>query len=272
MEETKIKNISNEEYSIAVLIDGDNAQAEMIESILAEASKYGRISFRRIYGDWTEPQMNKWKLYLQKHAILPIQQFRNTKGKNATDSSLIIDAMDILHKENVEAFCIVSSDSDFTRLATRLREARKFVLGIGERKTPEPFIKACSQFVYTENLDLNKESKIQNSNLKKEKQSLKEPNGSNKQELIETPDPLSIILKAYDLAVGDDGKVLLSSLGQVILKLDPSFDPRTYNKKRLLDLIEKYSNIFEINKNPSGAPIFITIKEEKSKVTDKISC
>lgn len=263
MEETKITNIVNDEYSIAVLIDGDNAQAELIESILAEASKYGRISFRRIYGDWTEPQMNRWKLYLQKHAILPIQQFRNTKGKNATDSSLIIDAMDILHKENVEAFCIVSSDSDFTRLATRLREARKFVLGIGERKTPEPFIKACSQFVYTENLDVNKEPTFQNSVFlkKKEKTSQKDSNVFSKQESIEAPDPLPLILKAYDLAVGDDGKVLLSSLGIVLLKLDPSFDPRTYNKKRLLDLVEKYSDIFEIDKNPSGAPIFIKIKD-----------
>lgn len=266
MEETTIANITNDEYSIAVLIDGDNAQAELIESILAEASKYGRISFRRIYGDWTEPQMNRWKLHLQKHAILPIQQFRNTKGKNATDSSLIIDAMDILHKENVEAFCIVSSDSDFTRLATRLREARKFVLGIGERKTPEPFIKACSQFVYTENLDTNKEPKIQNSVFlkKKEKTTQKDSNVFSKQESIETPDPLPIILKGYDLAVGDDGRVLLSSLGIVLLKLDPSFDPRTYDKKRLLDLIEKYSDIFEIDKHPSGAPIFIKIKDEKN--------
>ena len=266
MEETKIANITNDEYSIAVLIDGDNAQAELIESILAEASKYGRISFRRIYGDWTEPQMNRWKLHLQKHAILPIQQFRNTKGKNATDSSLIIDAMDILHKENVEAFCIVSSDSDFTRLATRLREARKFVLGIGERKTPEPFIKACSQFVYTENLDANKEQKIQNSVFlkKKEKTIQKDSNVLSKQESVETPDPLPIILKAYDLAVGDDGRVILSSLGNHLLKLDPSFDPRTYHKKRLLDLIEKYSDIFEIDKHPSGAPIFIKIKDEKN--------
>lgn len=266
MEETKITNITNGEYSIAVLIDGDNAQAELIESILAEASKYGNITFRRIYGDWTEPQMNGWKLYLQKYAIQPVQQFRNTKGKNATDSSLIIDAMDILHKENVGAFCIVSSDSDFTRLATRLREAGKLVLGIGERKTPEPFVKACSKFVYTENLDINKESKSENSVfLKRKENSLqKNSNTLNKQELVEAPDPLPMILKAYDLAVGDDGKVLLSSLGIVLLKLDPSFDPRTYNKKRLLDLIERYSEVFDIDKNPSGAPIFIKMKDDKN--------
>lgn len=265
MEET-ITNITNSEYSIAVLIDGDNAQAELIESILAEASKYGRITFRRIYGDWTEPQMNGWKLYLQKYAIQPVQQFRNTKGKNATDSSLIIDAMDILHKENVEAFCIVSSDSDFTRLATRLREAGKFVLGIGERKTPEPFVKACSKFVHTEILDANKESKFQNPVfLKRKENSPQKSSSTNKQESIETPDPLPIILKAYDLTVGDEGKVLLSTLGIVLLKLDPSFDPRTYNKKRLLDLIEKYSDIFDIDKNPSGAPIFIKIKDDKIK-------
>lgn len=137
---------------LALLIDGDNAQASLLDKMLAEASKYGVLTIRRVYGDWTEPELKSWKQSLQTHALQPIQQFRNTVGKNATDSALIIDAMDILYTGGVDGFCIVSSDGDFARLATRIREKNLFVMGIGKSNTPRAFVNACEVFVYTENL------------------------------------------------------------------------------------------------------------------------
>ena len=135
-----------------MLIDGDNAQASLLGKMLVEAAKYGQITVRRIYGDWTTSNMNSWKDTLNFHAFQPIQQFRYTIGKNATDSAMIIDAMDIMHSSAVDGFCLVSSDSDYTRLATRIRETGIFVMGMGEKKTPKPFVNACDVFVYTENL------------------------------------------------------------------------------------------------------------------------
>src|SRR5688500_17402944 len=136
----------------AVLIDGDNAQPSSLKHVLLEVKKYGRITIKRIYGDWTTPNMSGWKKPLLDLSVQPVQQFRHTTGKNATDSTMIIDALDILHRRLVEGFCIVSSDSDFTRLATRIREDGLFVLGIGEIKTPNSFVKACDAFIYTQNL------------------------------------------------------------------------------------------------------------------------
>ena len=137
---------------IAILIDGDNAQPSLIEHVLVETAKYGIVTTRRIYGDWTTPQMSSWKESLHSYAVQPMQQFRYTVGKNATDSAMIIDAMDLLHSGTVEGFCIVSSDSDYTRLATRIREQGLFVMGIGRSDTPKAFVNACEIFVYTENL------------------------------------------------------------------------------------------------------------------------
>ncbi|MBM2832806.1 MAG: Maebl, partial [Dehalococcoidia bacterium] len=142
----------SEQPRVAVLIDGDNAQASLLPQILAEVSKAGLVTIKRIYGDWTTTNMNSWKGALHKHAIQPIQQFRYTTGKNATDSAMIIDAMDLLHSNDVRGFCIVSSDSDYTRLATRIREEGLFVIGVGEKKTPEAFTNACNQFIFCENL------------------------------------------------------------------------------------------------------------------------
>ena len=144
--------IGVESRRIAMLIDGDNAQASLLGEMLAEASKYGLVTVRRIYGDWTTPNMGGWKDALNIHAIQPVQQFRYTVGKNATDSALIIDAMDILYTMRVDGFCLVSSDSDYTRLATRIRENRLFVMGIGKQLTPRAFVNACDLFVYEENL------------------------------------------------------------------------------------------------------------------------
>ena len=139
-------------FNIAVLIDGDNAQPKLIKEILEEVSKYGKATIRRIYGDWTSQQMNSWKTIINQHSISPIQKFAYTTGKNSTDSSMIIDAMDILHSKNIEGFCIVSSDSDYTGLAKRIREEGLYVMGIGEKKTPEAFVKSCEVFTFTENL------------------------------------------------------------------------------------------------------------------------
>src|SRR5574338_1689488 len=146
------QTLTNGRQKIAVLIDGDNAQSSLLPQMLVETGRHGQVTVRRIYGDWTTNSMNSWKEMLNYHAIQPIQQFRYTVGKNATDSAMIIDAMDIMHSGVVEGFCLVSSDSDYTRLATRIRETGIFVMGIGEKKTPKPFVNACDVFVYTENL------------------------------------------------------------------------------------------------------------------------
>src|SRR5689334_16110883 len=150
MTDEQIKSLGR--TRIAMLIDGDNAQAGLLAQMLVEAGRHGQVTLRRIYGDWTTANMNSWKDTLNFHAFQPIQQFRYTIGKNATDSAMIIDAMDILHSNVVDGFCLVSSDSDYTRLATRIRETGIFVMGIGEKKTPKPFVNACDVFVYTENL------------------------------------------------------------------------------------------------------------------------
>ena len=146
------RTIRNDEIRLAVLIDGDNVQASQIEFVMKEVVKYGIVTIRRIYGDWTTPQLDSWKKKLPVHAIQPVQQFRNTIGKNATDSAMIIAAMDILYSSHVEGFIIVSSDSDYTKLAIRLREAGMNVVGIGKNHTPKPFVNACNEFIYVENI------------------------------------------------------------------------------------------------------------------------
>src|SRR5512143_2114031 len=177
---------------IAMLIDGDNAQAGLLAQMLVEAARYGQVTVRRIYGDWTTANMNSWKETLNFHAFQPIQQFRYTIGKNATDSAMIIDAMDVLHSNVVDAFCLVSSDSDYTRLATRIRETGIFVMGIGEKKTPKPFVNACDVFVYTENL-------VTEPKVAKQRQG--KPSTKKKGEA----DPLPLLEKAFEIAVQEDG-------------------------------------------------------------------
>src|SRR5512142_3265346 len=179
---------------IAMLIDGDNAQPSLIGNMLAEASKYGLVIIRRIYGDWTTANMNGWKETLQTYAIQPIQQFRYTVGKNATDSAMIIDAMDILHSGVVDGFCLVSSDSDYTRLATRIRETGIFVMGIGEKKTPKPFVNACDVFVYTENLVEVKKASPQRQ--APAKRTTKSKDGKEIKEEKEELDPMPILTQA----------------------------------------------------------------------------
>jgi uncharacterized LabA/DUF88 family protein len=220
-----------EKKMIAMLIDGDNAQPSLIKEMLAEASKYGRTTLRKIYGDWTTPHMNGWKETLQENAIQPVQQFRYTVGKNATDCAMIIDAMDILHSGVVDGFCLVSSDSDFTRLATRIREKGVFVMGIGQRKTPKSFTNACDLFVFTENLALpaaNSNGKVKSS--------------ESGPKALPAADALPVLRKAFGLCVQENGWAHLGAMGNSLRKLDPSFDHRTYGCSSLKALITKSSS------------------------------
>lgn len=244
---------------IAMLIDGDNAQPSLINHMLAEASKYGLVIIRRIYGDWTTSNMNGWKDTLQTHAIQPIQQFRYTIGKNATDSAMIIDAMDILYGGGIDGFCLVSSDSDYTRLGTRIREKGIFVMGIGKKNTPRAFVNACDVFVFTENLLVDTAPPKRHAEAKKS-------NGGAAAAPVEQPSPeaLPLIMRAFDLAVQDDGWAFLGVMGTHIRQLDPSFDPRTYGYKQLSALIKAYSKVFEVKTGKKGDGtfnVYVRLKE-----------
>ncbi len=239
-----------EQQKFAVLIDGDNAQASLLPQILAEVSKVGLITIKRIYGDWTTTSMNSWKESLHKYAIQPIQQFRYTVGKNATDSAMIIDAMDLLHSNDVSGFCIVSSDSDYTRLATRIREDGLFVIGVGEKKTPEAFINACNQFIYYENLTATEEPK---------KKSIKK---IKKKDESDTYDPLPLLLQGFDMAAKEEEWVHLAAMGNTLRQLDPAFDPRTYGHQKLQSLIKDYPETFMLKQDDSKTPPVVFIAKK----------
>ncbi|MCC8146492.1 MAG: NYN domain-containing protein [Bacteroidales bacterium] len=237
--------MDNTTFNIAVLIDGDNAQAKLMKEILEEVSKYGKATIRRIYGDWTIPQMNSWKNIVNEYSINPVQKFNYTVGKNSTDSALIIDAMDILHSGNVEGFCIVSSDSDYTGLAKRIREQGLFVMGIGEKKTPSAFVQSCDIFTYTENLtdDKSDAGHKGNSEAQGKPDELSETDGK-----TDTTDYLKVIDKAFTISAKDDDEALISTIGANIHKIDPSFDPRTYGFGTLTKLFENIQK-YEVVKN-----------------------
>ena len=222
---------NTKDLKLAVLIDADNVPYSNVKGMLEEIAKYGTPTFKRIYGDWTKPTLSGWKAVLLENAITPIQQYAYTSGKNATDAALIIDAMDILYTGNVDGFCIISSDSDFTRLATRLREAGKQVFGMGEKKTPKPFIASCNKFIYIEILPKEVPETEPAKPLKPAKKAKEKPQGSNK---VLTK---LIVTSIHDLAE-EDGWVFLGTLGNLILKKQPDFDPRNYGHKKLLDLIK----------------------------------
>ncbi len=254
---------------LAVLIDADNARAAIIGELLAEIANLGTANIKRIYGDWTEPNLGLWKAILLKHSIQPIQQFRNTVRKNATDSAMIIDAMDLLYKAPLDGFCIVSSDSDFTRLAARIRESGKLAYGFGEKKTPEPFRMACDRFIYTENLisqevieeintnqlvdetianNLGMQSPSTPSNqIKTTSVEPKKTTPSNIKKLTEKELQYLKVLfhSAIEAASGDDGWAKLSIVGSNIIKKAPDFDSRTYGYGKLSDLT-KAIGIFDI--------------------------
>ena len=245
-----------EQQRFAVLIDGDNAQASLLPQILAEVSKVGLITIKRIYGDWTTTNMNSWKESLHKHAIQPMQQFRYTVGKNATDSAMIIDAMDLLHSNDVDGFCIVSSDSDYTRLAIRIREEGLFVIGVGEKKTPEAFRNACNQFIYSENLTVTKEPR---------KKPAKKPEKEGK---VDTPDPLPLLLQGFEMAAKEEEWVYLAAMGNALRQLDPAFDPRTYGHQKLQSLIKDYPETFVLKRDKSRKPPVVNVALTTQASTD----
>ena len=213
--------------NFAVLIDADNIAASHVKEMMEEINKYGNPTIKRIYGDWTRPHISGWKAVLLENAITPIQQYAYTVGKNATDSAMIIDAMDILYSGKVGGFCIVSSDSDFTRLATRLREAGMQVIGIGEKKTPNPFIVACDKFIYIE--ILKKEA---------DKVSTAEK-GSTKTTVDKiTPKVIRLIRSTISDVSGDDGWAFLGDVGSLLQKKQPNFDSRNYGYEKLTPLIK----------------------------------
>ncbi|WP_100611647.1 NYN domain-containing protein [Confluentibacter lentus] len=218
---------------IAVLIDGDNIPAKYISEMMEEITKYGTPTIKRIYGDWTKPHLSKWKSVLLENAISPMQQYGYTNGKNATDSAMIIDAMDILYSGKVDAFCLVSSDSDFTKLATRLREAGMQVYGIGEKKTPEPFIVACDKFIYLEILK-NSEEDITDKN---------KPKKDNLYNI--TPNVIRFLKNTVADAADEDGWAFLGDVGSLIIKKQPNFDARNFGFEKLTPLF-KSLNQFEL--------------------------
>lgn len=245
---------------LALLIDGDNAQAALLSQMLVEVSKYGTLTVRRIYGDWTEANMKSWREVLQTNAIQPVQQFRYTTGKNATDSTLIIDAMDILYTTGVDGFCIASSDSDYTRLATRLRENGKFVLGIGRKLTPPSFVNACNIFVYTENLQPVPEVEVIGPVvLPNDKRS----STASVRDISSPTRMKALFREAIDLAIQEDGWAHLSAVGNFLRQLDPGFDPRTYGHKQLSQLVQANPNFIETQKRTTdgnSAVVYIRLK------------
>ena len=244
------------ELKIAVLIDADNVPYSNVKGMLEEVAIYGTPTFKRIYGDWTKPTLSGWKTVLLENAITPVQQYSYTSGKNSSDSALIIDAMDILYTGRVDGFCIVSSDSDFTRLATRLREAGMQVFGIGEKKTPAAFIAACNKFIYIE--ILKKEVKVEVAAKPVAKEIAK--GEVIKEEVVkEVITPVAkidkrlirLISESINDIADEDGWIFLGVLGNMILKKQPDFDPRNYGHKKLLDLIRSIKAV-EVEERKTG--------------------
>lgn len=247
----KIKKPKN--MNLAVLIDGDNIPSAHVKEMMEEIAKYGNPTIKRIYGDWTSPHLSKWKNLLLENAITPIQQYAYTSGKNATDSAMIIDAMDILYTEKVSGFCLVSSDSDFTKLATRLREAGMQVIGIGEKKTPNPFIVACDKFIYIEII---------------RKQTEKKGNTTQKDTVKDSIDNITpkviklISATIFDLS-DEDGWAFLGDVGSLLQKKQPNFDSRNYGFDKLTPLIKSIGK-FELEQrdNPKSRHKLIYVKNK----------
>jgi uncharacterized LabA/DUF88 family protein len=246
MKEEKIERL-------AVLIDADNAQPSIVKGLLSEIAKYGTANVKRIYGDWTMPGLKGWKEMLLQHSIQPIQQFGYTSGKNATDSALIIDAMDLLYTGRFDGFCIVSSDSDFTKLASRIRETGLFVYGFGERKTPKAFVSACDKFIFTEVLRLKDDYS--------EKITRKPANEIKKDTKL-----VNLLRNAVEASSDDSGWAHLASVGSNIAKQAPEFDPRNYGYKKLGELVS-VTNLFQIEERMvgEGPSKAIYIKDKRKK-------
>ena len=236
---------------LAILIDADNSQPRIIEGLLGEIASHGVASVKRIYGDWTTSQLGGWKKVLLEHGIQPIQQFAYTQGKNSTDSAMIIDAMDLLYTKNFDGFCIVTSDSDFTRLASRIRENGLFVYGFGEKKTPKAFMGACDKFIYTENLrgDYVDEKEIKKTRYKNIKQDTK---------------TLALIKEVVEDMADESGWSYLAMVGNVLVKRSPEFDPRSYGFYKLGELM-KSSNEFEFKEDKFSRTKAMYVRAKRAK-------
>jgi len=257
---------NTKELKLAVLIDADNVPYSNVKGMMEEIAKYGTPTTKRIYADWTKPNANGWKSVLLEHAITPIQQYSYTVGKNSSDSAMIIDAMDLLYSDKVDGFCIVSSDSDFTRLAIRLRESGMKVIGIGEKKTPNSFIVACDRFIYIEVLEgaikktraiANSRSKLPKGKLIEEKKVvekvIEKAAEKTEQKPLDKIDNQTIELIEDTLeAIGDDdGWAFLGDVGNLIVKKKPEFDPRNYGFSKLTPMLKSLSDILEIDERES---------------------
>jgi uncharacterized LabA/DUF88 family protein len=244
--------------NLAVLIDGDNIPSAHVKEMMEEIAKYGNPTIKRIYGDWTNPHLSKWKNLLLQNAITPIQQYAYTTGKNATDSAMIIDAMDILYSEKVNGFCLVSSDSDFTKLATRLREAGMQVIGIGEKKTPTPFVVACDRFIYIEILrgQTNKKEDVNKKN--KTEESIDKI----------TPKVIKLLSSTITDSSDEDGWAFLGDVGSLLQKKQTNFDSRNYGFEKLTPLIKSIGS-FEIEQreNPKSKHKLIFVKNKEKRTT-----
>jgi hypothetical protein len=272
--------VHDDQTRLAVLIDADNAQPSVIEGLLAEVAKFGVASVKRIYGDWTSTSHTQWKHSLLKHSISPVQQFAYTKGKNATDCTLIIDAMDLMYTRRFDGFCLVSSDSDFTRLAQRLREEGLTVYGFGEKKTPDPFVQACDKFIYTE--VLRPDSAQAKAHMVPNKIKAAAPTSKTARPesvpaavaepvVAETKDdkgfPIDLVRLAIEDASDDAGWAHLSSIGSYLTKVRPDFDPRLYGHKKLSDLLRKYPKAFALEERgapgASSRPIYVRVASQR---------
>ena len=246
-------NMTERELRLAVLIDADNAPRNAIAGIMAEAAIYGNPTIKRIYGDWTSPNMGSWKTKILEHAISPVQQYAYTTGKNATDSAMIIDAMDVLYSGRVDGFVIVSSDSDFTRLATRLREAGMKVYGMGERKTPNSFIVACDKFIYIEVIRA-KSDQLRN---EEAEESTKKKAPKAREEREEKPtvpkSVIDLIADSLEDIADEDGYAFMGELGNLLMKKQPDFDPRNFGFSKLTNMVKSLSR-FEIDVRQTTAP------------------
>jgi len=239
---------TSKDLKLAVLIDADNVPYANVKEMFEEIAKYGTPTFKRIYADWTKPTVSGWKKVLLENAITPVQQYSYSTGKNASDSALIIDAMDILYTGKVDGFCIVSSDSDFTRLATRLREAGMKVIGIGEKKTLNPFITACDKFIYIEILK-PAPPKQPETDTRKPRRSAPAPVNEPLSKI--DPELIKLVTDSITDLADENGWTFLGELGNLMLKKKPDFDPRNYGHTKMLSLI-KSMNMFEIDERDSG--------------------
>ncbi|MDD2277730.1 MAG: NYN domain-containing protein [Bacteroidales bacterium] len=231
-----------QDLKLAVIIDADNVPSANVKGMMEEIAKYGVPTFKRIYGDWTKPNLGSWKSVLLENAISPVQQFGYTTGKNSTDSAMIIDAMDILYTGKVDGFCIVSSDSDFTKLATRLRESGMKVFGFGERKTPKPFIVACDKFIY---LEILKSSVVSDSAKNQTQISTQKTEQENVQKIDKKI--INLISETVDDIADEDGWAFLGDVGNLLIKKRPDFDPRNYGFTKLTPLIKSLKSNFDID-------------------------